>query len=195
MPAIVFAAALLSVIGAIFSKREKWWAELSYITGNILFIVHFFHVGLYGNTLLYLFSIIMCLWTIFQWTRRDKVTKKYLAPSALSAFQRILLILGLVTVMLVALNWGPVRMLDLGMLYVGIAGKLLVARKKIDGWGTWLTGDMIGLALFSTTGAWFLFGRHIICAGINISAIRRWQKDLKVEERRAQSVGKLEINR
>lgn len=183
VPILVFIAAMFSMAGAIFSKREKWWGELLYISGNILFMIHFFHAGLYGNMTSFMFGIAMCLWTIFQWTRKDKATKKYLAPSALGPLQRILLIFGLAAVMLMVSRYGIVRMLDIGILYVGVSGKLLISRKKIDGWGIWLVGDVIGLLLFSITGAWFLFGRHAICAGINIGALRNWRKELRTDRR------------
>lgn len=175
-------------MGTLFSKRQKWWGQLFFICGNIMFVSYFFYIGLYGNMLLFGVYVLLCLWTIFQWTRRDSKTQKFLSPSGLGTFWRISLLVGLAVVMLIAMTGGFIhqpqtlplaRALDFGMLFTGLSGQLLLARKKIDSWVAWMLGDIMAMVLFSMTGQWFLLGRAVITFSVGGSALLEWRKDMK----------------
>ena len=179
VPIIVFAACILSVFGLVLSKQQKWWAELFLISAYILLMIYFFDAGLYGNMLRYMIYILLCFWTIFQWTRRNKITQKFIKPSSLSIFWKIMLVISMAAIMLVTINDGIVVMLDFGILFAAVAGKLLLSWKKADGWLVWLLSDIMGLALFIITGSLFLAGRSVVHFSINSSAFIKWRKEIK----------------
>ncbi|MCL2369560.1 MAG: nicotinamide mononucleotide transporter family protein [Alphaproteobacteria bacterium] len=176
---IVILACLCAGAGALLSKRQKWYGQLFFITGNILFMTHFINIGFYGNVAMFMFFNIMCLWTIYEWRRKDKKGKTVLRPSQLGRRGLICLGLGLLVVLIIASFGGIVQMLDFGMLYLGIVGKILLVYKKIDGWKSLITCDAFALVLFAITGQWFLLVRHGLAVIINGGALRLWATELK----------------
>ena len=178
-PLGVFIAALFAGTGGLLSKRQIWWGQLFFIIGNVLLMIHFINIGLYGNAIMFTFFIMMCLWTIYNWIRKGGDGKTLLSPTWLNNYWRTAVSVGFILVVIVASFYGTVRMLDFGMMYLGIVGKLMIARKKTDGLASHMLADTVAIGLFFITGQWFLLMRSAMAWSISFGALRTWEKQIK----------------
>jgi nicotinamide riboside transporter PnuC len=176
---VVFCASLFSIFAALFSKRQKWWAELLYIAGNILFVIYFVRIGLFGHIWMFLFYTVLCICTIIAWKEAGRAANKSLKPSRISNRLKVSLFAGIFLSMVVMYTNGVISALDHGILFCGIAGKLLLVKKKTDGWVMWLLSNFMEFALFALTANWFLFGRSCMNLYINTSAVYKWSSKVR----------------
>jgi nicotinamide mononucleotide transporter PnuC len=116
---------------------------------------------------------------IWSWRKPKDKKKKELRPSFLVPWQRALLAVGLVVVAAVASLNGLMYALDYSILYLVIAGSLILIRKKTEAWGLYLAADIAGVPLFLLSGSYMMLFTLMFFMANNVAGLYQWQREKK----------------
>lgn len=176
-------AFLLSVATVVLTIRQNHWAWLFTIASSALYGVVFFDARLYGDMALQLVFICAAVWGWYQWLRGgaghgalgvSRLSRRGLAAGAVGWAMGYLLLF----LFLRHFTNTDVPHAD-GFLTAGsLLGQLLVARKKIENWHTWIVVDVLYVGLYLYKQLYLtaiLYGVFVVLA---VLGLRAWKKAL-----------------
>ena len=160
-------------------KRENILGIAIYFMSNVMLMFYCYHIGLFANSLGYLFYSSLNIPVILFWLRRDKCdrTKPELRPANIRPWMLA------ATIMIVAiaavvgfLVGGTVGAFDYIVAGAFIMSTLLLMRKKTQGWLFMLIGDAFSIPLYIMTGSFMLLCLSLPLAAIDYAAYSEWRK-------------------
>jgi nicotinamide mononucleotide transporter PnuC len=143
---------VLNIIALCLMRRQVPYGFLFGASASTIFAAYFIRIGLYGQVVMRVFGVGVCLLSFYFWIRPGK-KKTELLPSSLSTVQRAAVVLGLTLVVVICARGGAIAVLDYSALYLIGLGTIILSRKKSEAWVMYLAGDVIGLGLFALAGA------------------------------------------
>jgi nicotinamide mononucleotide transporter len=174
------ACGLLSVW---FMKKENILVFPFGIVNVLIYVYICFSAGLYAYAGINVFYAGMSIYGWYNWVRRGAEDES-LKISRLSA-RSILIYSGLIALffvilrmLLVAVTDSVVPTLDALTTAIYIIGMWLLARKKIENWILWITGDVISVGLFAYEKLYFSSFQFLVFTIIAIFGFLEWRKKL-----------------
>jgi nicotinamide mononucleotide transporter len=187
----------VELIGTLFGLISVFYASraniLTWPTGiiNELFLfILFFQVQLYADMFLQVYFFIVTIYGWYNW-RMNKVEKKV----SFTTFRvRMLLIAALITgtiafgylfrnihTLLPAYFVKPASypFADSFIMASSILATILLARKKIENWVLWITGDVVCVLLYYKKEVYFLSLEYLIFLGLASYGLYHWNQKLK----------------
>jgi len=174
-----FIPVVLSLIGMSMLKRENPWGQIVFFVSQVVFVVLFFRINLWGQLWYCAIWAVLNLVGFYFWIRPGRKTHRPITPSFLHPALWIPIMAGLAAMAWANRGGGMVAMLDWATLYLGIAGQVVLTKKKIDGWIMWQAVNFLSVVLFWTTGAYLLFLRSILYSFIHVAAFVAWKREIK----------------
>lgn len=175
---VSFALAVLTVA---LNIRQNHWAWLFAIVSSALYGAVFYNARLFGDMALQGVFVGASLWGWYQWLRGGEQDGA-LAVSRLSARGWALALLAW-AILFAVLAWflahhtsTDVPLAD-GFLTAGsLVGQLLLARKKIENWHTWIVVDVlyVGLYLYKDLKLTALLSAVFVVMALQ--GLRRWER-------------------
>ena len=167
----------LVVIATGLMRRQMVSGLTVGILSNIISIIYFALLGLYGQAAQRLVVIGFRSRSIATWkTRKDGTVLK---PSTMTWKWRLILIGIMATIVLYASQYGLIPAIDWACASMIIAFNVLMIWKKIEGWGLFLIANAIATILFFLSGSYLWMFNTLFGFGTGIAAIQGWLKDSK----------------
>jgi nicotinamide mononucleotide transporter len=174
------ACGLLSVW---FMKKENILVFPFGIVNVLIYVYICYSAGLYAYAGINVFYAGMSIYGWYNWVRRGAEDES-LKISRLSR-RNILIYLGLIAfffvilrMLLVAITDSVVPTLDALTTAIYIIGMWLLARKKIENWILWITGDVISVGLFAFEKLYFSSFQFLVFTIIAVFGFIEWRKKL-----------------
>lgn len=183
---------VLEVLGVLFGLISVWYAKKNniwvYPTGMIstaIFVYLLLKWSLLGDMLINGYFFVMSAYGWYYWTRKKEevyvnpisttVRKEYFTSAAL--FIGSLLFVYWIYVLFDKWNdW--TAYVDTFTTAIFFVGMWLMARRKIENWIFWITGDFISIPLYFYKGLTLTSIQYIIFTVIAIYGYRSWKKIL-----------------
>ena len=177
----------LSIATVWLNIRQNHWAWLFAILSSALYAAVFFQSKLYGDMGLQFVFITVSVWGWYQWLHGDD-THARLPVTQLTWPGRAVAALGWI-VGFIALAWFLMTFTDTdvpfadGFLTAGsLVGQLLLSRKKLENWHTWIIVDVLYVGLYVHKGLMLtavLYAMFVVMAAIGLVA---WRKSMQDDE-------------
>ncbi|QGZ38801.1 nicotinamide mononucleotide transporter [Pseudoduganella flava] len=177
----------LSIATVWLNIRQNHWAWLFAILSSALYGAVFYESKLYGDMGLQLVFIAVSVWGWYQWLRGDDsherlpVTALAWRGRAVAAVAWLVLFAGLAW-FLKSNTDTDVPFAD-GFLTAGsLVGQVLLSRKKLENWHTWIIVDVLYVALYVHKGLMLtavLYAMFVVMAIIGLLA---WRKSMAGDE-------------
>ncbi|MGZ3184973.1 MAG: nicotinamide riboside transporter PnuC [Telluria sp.] len=177
------AAFVLSVLTVVLTIRQNHWAWLFTILSSALYGGVFFDARLYGDMALQLVFIAAALWGWYQWLRGGpaegslpvtRLSRAGLLAGAIGWAMGFLLL----SMFLFHFTNTDVPHAD-GFLTAGsLLGQLLLARKKIENWHTWIVVDVLYVALYVYKQLMLTAILYAVFVLLAVQGLRVWRKAL-----------------
>ena len=152
------------------------------MAASALYGLLFAHSRLYGEASLQLFFIAVAGWGWWQWLRgrggdgqalrvhRMTARARWLAAGAtLAAWPVVALLLDHATDS--DLPW-----LDALPTVASVTGQLLLGRKLVENWPTWLFVNLVSVVLFAAKGLWLTVLLYALFAALSVVGWRAWRR-------------------
>jgi len=188
VPWMEFTLVMLTLIAMPMLKRENPWGQIVSFVAQILFVYYFLGLDLIGQAIFGAVWAVLNLIGFYNWLRsadnkkkkpasaRLRRDKPALVPSFLQPIWLVAILAGAAMVVWVSSAGGIINVLDYSILYFGIAGQVVLTKKKTDGWTLWIVTSVAGIILFWKTGLYLLLLRSIAYLFIYITAFVKWSK-------------------
>jgi nicotinamide mononucleotide transporter len=172
---------VLSVATVALGIRQIHWAWLFAIVSSATYAVVFFQSRLYGDMGLQFVFIGTAFWGWYQWLRGGRIHRG-LSVSTLSSSGRIWCVVvwlaGFLVLSFFLRNYTDtdVPHIDAFLTAGSLVGQVLLARKKIENWHTWIVVDTlyVGLYLYKQLMLTaILYGLFILLAWMGLRTWRR----------------------
>lgn len=174
---------LLSVLTVWLNIRQNHWAWLFSILASATYGVVFFDARLYGDMSLQLVFIAASVWGWYQWLRGGE-QHAGLAVSRLNGRQLALGVLAwtagffVLSLFLRHYTDTDVPHAD-GFLTAGsLVGQLLLARKKLENWHTWIIVDVLYVGLYAYKNLYLTAVLYAIFVVLAAQGLRTWKRAL-----------------
>jgi nicotinamide mononucleotide transporter len=154
------------------------------IAASLLYALLFAASRLYGEASLQLFFVAVALWGWYQWLRGRgddgrplvvhrlaKAARWRVAALTLAAWPALGLLLDRATD-------SDVPYLDALPTVGSVAGQLLLGRKLIENWPTWLLVNLVSVVLFASKGLWLTVLLYAVFAVLSVLGWRAWRARL-----------------
>jgi nicotinamide mononucleotide transporter len=178
---VAFFVALAMVLA---NMRVHWVAWPLAIISSLMYSLLFADAQLYGEAGLQFVFVAVALWGWWQWLRGTDGAGAPLDVHRLGrrGIQAALLgtLSGWVGLALL-LDHGtdsPVPWFDALPTAASITGQLLLARKCLENWPTWLAVNVVSVALFAHKGLWLTAVLYALFAVLSVVGWRVWQRRL-----------------
>ncbi len=180
---VAFVVALAMVVA---NMRVHWMAWPLAIASSLMYALLFADARLYGEAGLQAVFVALALWGWWQWLRGTDDTGAPLAVHRLAPRQ-----VG-VALAATAAGWvglallldhatdSPVPWFDALPTAASITGQVLLARKCLENWPTWLAVNLVSVALFAYKALWLTALLYALFAVLSVVGWRAWQRRLAV---------------
>ena len=176
--------AVLGIVMVICNIKEIHWAwPLAFASSAMYFLV-FWGSKLFGDATLQIFFAVMAAWGWWQWLRGVRVNGSVLKIQALSYTSTIKLIavcallwlaIGL---FLLKFTTTDVPWWDAFPTALSVVATLLLGRKYVENWPTWIIVNVVSIALFAYKGLWLTVGLYAVFALMAIIGWQTWRTQL-----------------
>lgn len=150
------------------------------ITSSLLYALLFASAKLYGEAGLQLFFVAMAAWGWWSWLRGTDAQGSPWRVHRLSPRQRGLALLATLLAwpalagLLMHATDSNTPWLDALPTVGSIVGTVLLARKAIDNWPTWVAVNLVSIALFLSKGLWLTTALYAVFALLALAGWRAW---------------------
>ncbi len=180
---VAFVVALAMVVA---NMRVHWVAWPLAIVSSLMYALLFADAKLYGEAGLQAVFVALALWGWWQWLRGTDATGAPLQVHRLEPRQ-----VG-VALVATAAGWvglallldhatdSPVPWFDALPTAASITGQVLLARKCLENWPTWLAVNVVSVALFAYKALWLTALLYALFAVLSVLGWRAWQRRLAV---------------
>jgi nicotinamide mononucleotide transporter len=150
------------------------------IVSSLMYALLFANSRLYGEASLQIFFAVVALWGWWQWLRGHSGDGRPLRVHRLSRTQ------ALVAAVLTLAAWpiagaaldrftdSDVPFLDALPTVASVAGQVLLGRKLIENWPTWLAVNLVSTVLFGIKGLWLTVLLYGLFALLSVAGWRAW---------------------
>ncbi|GMV73666.1 MAG: membrane protein [Rubrivivax sp.] len=142
----------------------------------------FLESRLYGEASLQLLFIVVAAWGWRQWLAGRGSDGQPLRVHRLRSRQRLLVFAAtlaawpLLALLLRHATDSDVPWLDALPTVGSIAGQILLGRKLVENWPTWLAVNLVSIALFAHKGLWLTVLLYALFAALSVVGWRSWQR-------------------
>ncbi|GAB1389443.1 MAG: nicotinamide mononucleotide transporter [Rubrivivax sp.] len=142
----------------------------------------FLESRLYGEASLQLLFIVVAAWGWRQWLAGRGSDGQPLRVHRLRSRQRLLVLAAtlaawpLLALLLRHATDSDVPWLDALPTVGSIAGQILLGRKLVENWPTWLAVNLVSIALFAHKGLWLTVLLYALFAALSVVGWRSWQR-------------------
>jgi nicotinamide mononucleotide transporter len=178
-------AALVVALAMVAANlRVHWVAWPLAIASSLMYALLFADAKLYGAAGLQFIFVAVALWGWWQWLRGTggsgaplvvhRLSRRAWAPvigATLAGWVGLALLLDHATD-------SPVPWFDALPTAAGITGQLLLARKCLENWPTWLVVNVVSVALFAHKALWLTAALYAVFAALSWVGWRVWQRRL-----------------
>jgi nicotinamide mononucleotide transporter len=179
------AAVLLAVAYLVLAIRENIACWIAAIFSTAIYLVLMFQVGLYMESALQLFYILMAVYGWYSWTHGDgpehqlRISswplKRHFVPVSL------ILVLSLISgYLLASFTDAAMPYLDSFTTWGAIVSTWMVARKIIQNWHYWFVIDSVSVYLYVNRGLWLTALLFVVYLVLIVIGYRTWRKNLAV---------------
>jgi nicotinamide mononucleotide transporter len=172
-----FFAALAMVVANLRVHPVAWPLA---IFSSVAYGLLFFNSRLYGEAALQLMFIALALWGWWQWLRGTAADGSALQVGRMHTRQRwqavaaTLLAWPLLGLLLARTTDSDVPYFDALPTVASITGQLLLARKKVENWPTWLAVNSISVVLFAYKDLWLTAVLYALFALLSLWGWHTW---------------------
>lgn len=178
------AAVALALAMVFCNIRELHWGWPLAAASSLLYFVVFWQSRLYGDASLQVFFAVVALWGWFQWLRGHRADGSTLHVARLSARGLAL------TTIACALLWPAAGLFlktwtdtdvpwwDGFTTGLSIVGTVLLGRKFIENWATWIVVNVVSIGLFAYKGLWLTAGLYAVFVVLSVVGWRQWRTRL-----------------
>lgn len=152
------------------------------MAASALYGVLFAHSRLYGEAALQLFFIAVAGWGWWQWLRGRGRDGQALRVHRMTARGRWLALAAtlaawpVVALLLDHATDSDVPWLDALPTVASVTGQLLLGRKLVENWPTWLFVNVVSVALFAVKGLWLTVLLYALFAVLSVVGWRAWRR-------------------
>ena len=174
---------ILCLVGTLCAIKEKIIGYPIGITGVGLYVYIFFDAQLYASAAINLYFVFAGTYGWYCWTQK-KANKSILKVSYCSKNEYIIYSTAIICVYPLLL-WGlnkanaPGANLEAFINSFYVIGMIMMARKKIENWMTWIIGDLVAIPHYYEQGLTFTALLDIIYIGIAYKGFMDWRKSYK----------------
>jgi nicotinamide mononucleotide transporter len=179
------AAFVIALAMVVANMRVLWVAWPLAITSSLMYALLFADAKLYGEAGLQFVFVAVALWGWWQWLRGTDAAGAPLAVHRLAprAWLRALAAtaagwVGLALLLDHATD-SPVPWFDALPTAASITGQVLLARKCLENWPTWLAVNLVSVALFAHKALWLTAVLYALFAVLSVVGWRVWQQRLQ----------------
>jgi len=176
---VAFAVALAMVVA---NMRVHWVAWPLAMASSLMYALLFADARLYGEAGLQAVFVTVALWGWWQWLRGtdDAGAPLVVHRLARSAWLGVLAAtaagwVGLALLLDHATD-SPVPWFDALPTAASITGQVLLARKCLENWPTWLAVNVVSVALFAYKALWLTALLYALFAVLSVVGWRAWQR-------------------
>jgi nicotinamide mononucleotide transporter len=183
---VAFAVALAMVAA---NMRVHWVAWPLAIASSLMYALLFADARLYGEAGLQFVFVAVALWGWWQWLRgtgsdgAPLVVHRLARRAWLPALGATLAGWVALALLLDHATDSPVPWFDALPTAASITGQLLLARKCVENWPTWLAVNVVSVALFAHKALWLTAVLYALFALLSIVGWRVWQQRLAEQAR------------
>jgi nicotinamide mononucleotide transporter len=176
------AGALLGVWMVFCNFRVHPLAWPLTIASSALYLLVFWEARLYGDASLQLLFIALAVWGWWEWLRGRQADGRPLAVRHLPPRGRIAALLALaalwpaIGLLLARTTDTDVPWWDAFPTAGSLIGQVLLARKYVENWTTWLAVNLIAVGLFAYKGLWLTVGLYAVFAALSVVGWRTWRR-------------------
>lgn len=152
------------------------------ITSSLLYALLFANSKLYGEAGLQFVFVALALWGWWQWLRRAPASGASLGVRHMTRQQRTQAIAATLTawpllaLLLSSTTDSDVPWLDALPTAASVTGQVLLARKYVENWPTWLIVNVFSVGLFAYKALWLTAVLYAIFAVLSVLGWRAWQQ-------------------
>ena len=172
----------LAMVGCNMAVNPTGWPLA--IVASLLYALLFVHSRLYGEASLQILFAAVAVWGWWEWLRGTGADGQALRVHRLTPRQRAAVAAA------TALAWpagglllehatdSDVPFLDALPTVGSVAGQLLLGRKLIENWATWLFVNVVSVGLFAVKGLWLTVLLYALFALLSVAGWRAWSARL-----------------
>ena len=152
------------------------------IVSSLLYALLFVDSKLYGEASLQIYFVLMSFWGWWQWLRGTAGDGSALTVHTLAPRGRWLALLAtlaawpLLALFLMRVTDSDVPWLDALPTVGSVCGQLLLGRKLVENWPTWLAVNIFSVGLFVYKGLWLTVILYALFATLSLWGWRVWQR-------------------
>ena len=152
------------------------------MAASALYGLLFAHSRLYGEAALQLFFIAVAGWGWWQWLRGRGGDGQALRVHRMTARARWLALAAtlaawpVVALLLDHATDSDVPWLDALPTVASVTGQLLLGRKLVENWPTWLFVNLVSVVLFAAKGLWLTVLLYALFAALSVVGWRAWRR-------------------
>jgi nicotinamide mononucleotide transporter len=172
----------LAMVGANLRVNAIGWPLA--IIGSLLYALLFADSKLYGEAALQLVFIVLAFWGWWQWLRGQVPAGGELRVRTLTPRQRMLAVAATLAawpalaLLLTHTTDSDVPWLDALPTTASITGQLLLGRKFVENWATWLAVNVFSVGLFAYKGLTLTVVLYALFAVLSVLGWRAWQRQV-----------------
>jgi len=172
----------LSIAMVVLNIRVNPLAWPLAIASSLLYLLLFWNSRLYGDASLQVFFAVIAAWGWWQWLRGTDASGRALQVRRLGARGRVGALVA------IAIAWPATALFlrrftdtdvpwwDAFPTAGSLIGQVLLARKYVENWTTWLAVNLIAVGLFAYKGLWLTVGLYAVFAALSVVGWRTWRR-------------------
>ena len=180
---VAFVLAVWMVLANLRVNPLAWPLAMA---SSALYALLFADSKLYGEAMLQLLFIAVAGWGWWQWLRgtgddgRPLEVHRMSVPSRWAALAATLAAWPLLALALARFTDSDVPWFDALPTVASVTGQLLLGRKLIENWPTWLAVNVVSVGLFAAKGLWLTVLLYAVFAVLSLAGWRAWAGRLPV---------------
>ncbi len=157
----------------------RWYGFVWGAVSAALYVVVFGASGLYGDTLLSLYFLVMNVWTAMGWQAQNSLRILVMKP-----FARIVLAFVVLTISLamgLVFSWIPGSQWgwwSSAIASLNLAGQWLLYRRYLECWWLWMLANLLSVGLYLVVGLYPTAVLYLLYLGLAVAGFRQWSKAL-----------------
>ena len=187
----------LEIIAVVFGVVAIWLASKGEVVNFaiglvncVLYGILFGREGLYSGMILQGIYFAINLYGLYSW-RKPKVDDKELKVMWLTVKESLVVV---AVIAVTGVLWGmgvkygarllpeniqepQYPMVDAILTTASIVAQILLTRKKIDNWVSWVLVDVVYIGLFLMVGMYWTAGLYVVYTGIAVNAVKMWNEE------------------
>lgn len=172
------------IVGAIYlwlEYKASIYLWIASIVMPAIYLVVFYGAGLYADTAINIYYLVVALYGWFAW-KYGSCDKKELPITRISTRQAVAMV-ALYAVMQVVISLALIHLTDSDVAWfngltsaLSVVGMWMLARKWIEQWIVWIVVDILSAGLYCYKGLYLTAILYAIYAIIAIFGYRKWQQ-------------------